>query len=234
MSENLAQGNPVISVDAKKKELVGKFKNGGVEWHPEGRPEEVNVYDFPSLAEARATPYGIYDIAKNTGWVNVGTDKDTAEFAVQSIRRWWEDVGKGAYPGAKQLVITADGGGSNGSRVRLWKTQLQEFCNEIGIPIAVSHLRPCTSKWNKIEHRLFSFISMSWRGRPLTCLETVIELISSTTTDAGLTVKPELDRNEYARGIKITDAQMRMLDISRAEFHGDWNHTIHPQPTLAL
>ena len=234
VSENLAQGNPVISVDAKKKELVGKFKNGGVEWHPTGEPEEVNVYDFPSMAEARATPYGIYDIAKNTGWVNVGTGKDTAQFAVQSIRRWWEDAGKNDYPEATQLVITADGGGSNGSRVRLWKTQLQEFCNDIGMPIVVSHFPPGTSKWNKIEHRLFSFISMNWRGRPLTCLETVVNLISSTTTGAGLTVKAELDRNQYAKGIKITDAQMRMLDISRAEFHGERNYTINPQHTLEL
>jgi hypothetical protein len=199
-----------------------------------GDPEKVNVYDFPSMADGRATPYGIYDIGENSGWVNVGIDKDTAEFAVESIRRWWIDTGKSNYPGAGQLVITADGGGSNGSRVRLWKTQLQKFCNEIGIPIVVTHFPPGTSKWNKIEHRLFSFISMNWRGRPLTCFQTVLNLISSTTTSTGLTVKAELDSNKYAKGIKITDAEMRMIDISRDEFHGEWNYTISPQPTLSL
>ena len=234
VKENLQQGNPVISVDAKKKELVGRFKNAGREWHPKGEPEDVNVYDFPSMAEGRATPYGIYDIGKNDGWVNVGIDKDTAEFAVESIRRWWNDIGKASYPGAEQLVITADGGGSNGSRVRLWKTQLQEFCNEIAMPIIVSHFPPGTSKWNKIEHKLFSFISMNWRGRPLTSFQTVLNLISATTTGAGLTVKAALDSNEYTKGIKITDAQMRMIDISRDEFHGEWNYTINPQPTLVL
>lgn len=234
VEENLKDGNPVISVDAKKKELVGSFKNGGREWSPKGQPEEVNVYDFPSLAEGRVTPYGIYDIGKNGGWVNVGIDKDTAEFAVESIRRWWKDSGEVDYPDAKKLVITADGGGSNGSRVRLWKMQLQEFCNEIEIPIVVSHFPPGTSKWNKIEHRLFSFISMNWRGRPLTCYQTVLNLISSTTTATGLKVKATLDSNKYAKGIKITDAQMRMLDISKDEFHGEWNYTINPQPTLSL
>lgn len=234
VEENLEQGNPVISIDAKKKELVGRFKNAGRKWHPKGEPEDVNVYDFPSMAEGRATPYGIYDIGKNDGWVNVGIDKDTAEFAVESIRRWWNDIGKASYPDAAQLVITADGGGSNGSRVRLWKTQLQEFCNEIAMPIIVSHFPPGMSKWNKIEHKLFSFISMNWRGRPLTSFQTVLNLISATTTSAGLTVKAALDSNEYTKGIKITDAQMRMIDISRDEFHGEWNYTINPQPTLAL
>ncbi len=234
VEENLAQGNPVISVDAKKKELIGRFKNAGKEWCVKGDPEKVNVYDFPSLADGRATPYGIYDIGENSGWVNVGIDKDTAQFAVESIRRWWIDTGKSNYPDAGQLVITADGGGSNGSRVRLWKTQLQKFCNEIGIPIVVSHFPPGTSKWNKIEHRLFSFISMNWRGRPLTCFQTVLNLISSTTTSTGLTVKAELDSNKYAKGIKITDAEMRMIDISRDEFHGEWNYTISPQLTLSL
>jgi transposase len=234
VEDNLAEGNPVISVDAKKKELVGRFKNAGKEWREKGEPERVNVYDFPSMADGRATPYGIYDIGDNTGWVNVGIDKDTSEFAVESIRRWWTDTGKSKYPDAGQLVITADGGGSNGSRVRLWKTQLQKFCNEIGIPIVVSHFPPGTSKWNKIEHRLFSFISMNWRGRPLTCFQTVINLISSTTTKTGLKVKAELDPNKYAKGIKITDAEMRMIDISRDKFHGEWNYTINPQPTLSL
>ena len=234
VEENLEQGNPVISVDAKKKELVGRFKNAGKEWRPKGDPEEVNVYDFLSMAEGRATPYGIYDIGKNGGWVNLGIDKDTAEFAVESIRRWWNDSGKASYPNAGKLVITADGGGSNGSRVRLWKTELQKFCNEIEIPIVVSHFPPGTSKWNKIEHRLFSFISMNWRGRPLTCLQTMLNLISSTTTSAGLTVTAALDSNKYTKGIKITDAQMRMVDISRDKFHGEWNYTIRPQPTLDL
>jgi len=234
VEENIEQGNPVISVDAKKKELVGNFKNPGKEWHPKGEPEEVNVYDFPSLAKGRATPYGIYDIGSNQGWINVGTDKDTAAFAVESIRRWWNDIGQLEYPLADQLVITADGGGSNGSRVRLWKTQLQDFCNEIQLPIVVSHFPPGTSKWNKIEHRLFSFISMNWRGKPLTSFETILNLISSTTTSKGLKVKAGLDLNKYPKGIKVTDAQMRMLDISRNEFHGEWNYTLHPQKTLPL
>jgi|TARA_B100000497_G_scaffold123731_1_gene156933 transposase len=234
VEENLQEGNPVISVDAKKKELVGNFKNGGKEWHPQGNPEEVNVYDFLSMAQGRATPYGIYDIGRNDGWVNVGVDKDTAAFAVESIRRWWNNMGKANYPKAKQIVITADGGGSNGSRVRLWKTQLQDFCNEIGIPVVVSHFPPGTSKWNKIEHRLFSYISMNWRGKPLTSFEAVLNLISSTTTSKGLTVKAEIDLNEYPKGIKISDAQMRMIDLSRDEFHGEWNYTLRPQATLDL
>lgn len=234
VGKNLEEGNPVISVDAKKKELVGKFKNGGKEWQPKGNPEEVNVYDFLSMADGRATPYGIYDIGRNDGWVNVGVDKDTAAFAVESIRRWWNDAGKENYPNAKQIVITADGGGSNGSRVRLWKTQLQDFCNEIGIPIVVSHFPPGTSKWNKIEHRLFSYISMNWRGKPLTSFETVLNLIASTTTSKGLKVKAEIDLNKYPKGVKVSDAQMKMLEISRDEFHGEWNYTLHPQAILPL
>lgn len=234
VEDNLEQGNPVISVDAKKKELVGKFKNPGREWHPKGAPEQVNVYDFLSNAQGRATPYGVYDIGKNEGWVNLGTDKDTSVFAVESIRRWWNSMGRPNYPKAEQLVITADGGGSNGSRVRLWKTQLQAFCNEIGIPIMVSHFPPGTSKWNKIEHRLFSFISMNWRGKPLTSFETIVNLISSTTNKAGLTVAAGIDLNEYPKGIKVSDAQMRMIDISRHEFHGEWNYTLRPQVTLDL
>ena len=234
VEENLQSGNPVISVDAKKKELVGKFKNAGREWHPKGKPEQVNVYDFLSLAEGRATPYGIYDVGMNEGWVNVGTDKDTAVFAVESIRRWWNEMGRANYPQATQLMITADGGGSNGSRVRLWKTQLQDFCNEIGLPVVVSHFPPGTSKWNKIEHRLFSYISMNWRGKPLTSFETILNLISSTTTTKGLTVKAEIDLNKYPKGIKVSDAQMRMIDISRNEFHGEWNYTLRPQATLDL
>lgn len=230
--ENLNAGNPVISVDAKKKELVGNFKNAGQQWRPKGNPEEVNVYDFLSQAQGRATPYGVYDIGKNEGWVNVGTDKDTAVFAVESIRRWWNETGCDNYPNADQLVITADGGGSNGSRLRLWKTQLQDFCNEIKIPIVVSHFPPGTSKWNKIEHRLFSYISMNWRGQPLTSFETILNLISSTTTKTGLKVNAQIDLNQYPKGIKVSDAQLRMLDISRNEFHGEWNYTVNPQNTL--
>ncbi|MDA3940848.1 MAG: ISAzo13 family transposase [Spirochaetia bacterium] len=234
VEENLKKGNPVISVDAKKKELVGNFKNIGREWHPKGAPEQVNVYDFLSVAKGRATPYGVYDIGKDEGWVNVEVDKDTAVFAVESIRRWWDTMGQANYPEATELIITADGGGSNGSRIRLWKTQLQDFCNEIRIPISVSHFPPGTSKWNKIEHRLFSFISMNWRGKPLTSFETILNLISSTTTKRGLTVRAEIDLNKYPKGIKISDTQMRLLAISRNEFHGEWNYTLHPQPILNL
>jgi len=234
VEENLAAGNPVISVDAKKKELVGDFKNAGREWRPTGDPRQVNVYDFLSGAEGRATPYGIYDIGRDEGWVNVGVDRDTAVFAVESIRRWWNTMGKAHYSQATALIITADGGGSNGSRIRLWKTQLQDFCNEIRIPITVSHFPPGTSKWNKIEHRLFSFISMNWRGTPLTSFQTIVNLISSTTTRSGLTVGAEIDHNTYPKGIKVSDAQMRMLDISRNEFHGEWNYTLHPQSVLPL
>jgi hypothetical protein len=234
VEENLEKGNPVISVDAKKKELVGNFKNAGREWRPKGTPEQVNVYDFLSYAEGRATPYGIYDLGMNKGWVNLGTDKDTAVFAVESIRRWWNEMGRTNYPQATQLMITADGGGSNGSRLRLWKTQLHDFCNEIQLPIVISHFPPGTSKWNKIEHRLFSYISMNWRGKPLTSFETILNLISSTTTTKGLSVKAEIDLNKYPKGIKVSDAQMRMIDISRNEFHGEWNYTLRPQVTLDL
>lgn len=230
--KNLECGNPVISVDAKKKELVGNFKNAGQQWRPKGDPQEVNVYDFLSQAEGRATPYGVYDIARNEGWVNVGTDKDTAVFAVESIRRWWNEMGRANYPEATQLMITADGGGSNGSRLRLWKTQLQDFCNEIQLPIVVSHFPPGTSKWNKIEHRLFSFISMNWKGQPLTSFEAILNLISSTTTKTGLKVNAGIDLNQYRKGIKVSDNQLRMTDISRNEFHGEWNYTINPQNSL--
>lgn len=234
VEENIERGNPVISVDAKKKELVGSFKNPGREWNPQGAPEKVNVYDFLSYAEGRATPYGVYDVGKDEGWVNIGTDKDTAAFAVESVRRWWVMMGKANYPKATQLVITADGGGSNGSRIRLWKTQLQDFCNEIQMPVVVSHFPPGTSKWNKIEHRLFSFISMNWRGKPLTSFETILNLISSTKTTSGLSVRGEIDLNTYPKGIKVSDAQMRMIDISRNDFHGEWNYTLRPQAALDL
>jgi len=224
----LAKGQPVISVDTKKKELVGDFKNGGREWRPQGDPEEVQVYDFLSLAVGRAIPYGIYDLATNAGWVSVGIDHDTAAFAVQTIRRWWQKIGRVRYPKARKLVITADGGGSNGSRVRLWKRELQRLANELGIAIEVHHLPPGTSKWNKIEHRLFSFISMNWRAKPLVSYRVILDLISATTTNTGLTVQCELDPATYPKGIAISDEEMNSLNIVRAAFRGEWNYTIRP------
>jgi hypothetical protein len=225
----LAEQQPVISVDTKKKELVGDFKNAGRTWRPQGDPEEVQVYDFLSGALGRAIPYGVYDLATNTGWVSVGVDHDTAAFAVQTIRRWWHDIGRQRYPNAQRLVITADGGGSNGVRVRLWKWELQRLANELGIAIEVHHLPPGTSKWNKIEHRLFSFISMNWRATPLVSYRVIIDLISATTTKTGLSVRCELDPTEYARGIAVSDAEMEALNLVRDNFHGEWNYTIRPQ-----
>ncbi len=195
----LAAGEPVVSVDAKKKELVGDFKNAGREWHPQGKPEEVQVYDFPILGLGRATPYGVYDLGRNTGWVNVGIDHNTAAFAVESIRRWWNEVGRQQYPQARRLLISADGGGSNGSRVRLWKWEVQQLADETGLSITVCHLPPGTSKWNKIEHRLFAWISQNWRGKPLTSYAVILKLIAATTTEAGLTVQCQLDTNRYCR-----------------------------------
>jgi hypothetical protein len=224
----LAAQQPVISVDTKKKELVGDFKNAGREWRPQGEPEEVRVHDFLIKELGRAVPYGIYDLAANAGWVSVGVDHDTAAFAVQTIRRWWHDIGCKRYPDAKRLTITADGGGSNGSRVRLWKRELQRLANELGIEITVHHLPPGTSKWNKIEHRLFSFISMNWRAKPLVSYRVIVDLISATTTDTGLTVRCELDTNLYPKGIAVSDKDMDNINISRAEFHGEWNYTIRP------
>jgi Rhodopirellula transposase DDE domain len=224
----LAAQQPVISVDTKKKELVGDFKNAGREWRPQGEPEEVRVHDFLIKELGRAVPYGIYDRAANAGWVSVGVDHDTAAFAVQTIRRWWHDIGCKRYPDAKRLTITADGGGSNGSRVRLWKRELQRLANELGIEITVHHLPPGTSKWNKIEHRLFSFISMNWRAKPLVSYRVIVDLISATTTDTGLTVRCELDTNLYPKGIVVSDKDMDNINISRAEFHGEWNYTIRP------
>jgi transposase len=224
-----AQGEPVISVDAKKKELVGDFKNGGREWRPKGEPEEVRVYDFPIEGQGRVTPYGVYDQARNTGWVNVGIDHDTAEFAVESIRRWWHEVGQHQYPQAKRLLLTADGGGSNGSRVRLWKWELQRLADETGLQMTVSHFPPGTSKWNKIEHRLFAWISQNWRGKPLVSYEVIIKLIAATKTRAGLTVECRLDTNTYPSGRKISDEQMATLSIQRDDFHGEWNYTISPR-----
>jgi len=224
-----ATGQPVISVDAKKKEAVGDFKNGGREVRPKGNPEKVRVYDFLIPELGKVTPYGVYDIANNTGWVRVGIDHDTSAFAVQSIASWWRTMGEHAYPQAKELLVTADGGGSNGYRVRLWKTQLQDLADQTGLSISVCHLPPGTSKWNKIEHRLFSFISQNWRGKPLTSHEVIVNLIAATTTKKGLTVKCEMDTNTYPKGTKVTDKQMAAINIAKDDFHGEWNYTIRPR-----
>jgi len=224
----MRKGQPVISVDTKKKELVGQYKNGGKELRPKGEPEQVKVYDFVDKDLGRANPYGVYDITNNLGWVSVGTDHDTASFAVATIRRWWFGMGKELYPGARELLITADGGGSNGSRVRLWKLELQKLANELGIPVRVSHFPPGTSKWNKIEHRLFSYISMNWRGKPLVSHETIVNLIAATTTRKGLKVKAELDSGHYPKGIKVTDQELETVRIFREDFHGEWNYSILP------
>jgi transposase len=225
----LKAGEPVISVDAKKKELVGDFKNAGREWQPEGQPELVRVYDFLIPELGRDTPYGIYDMARNSGWVNVGTDHDTAAFAVASIRRWWYSMGKANYPRAERLLITADGGGSNGSRVRLWKAELQRLADETELEITVCHFPPGTSKWNKIEHRLFSFISQNWRGKPLVSHEAIVNLIAATTTKTGLKVSCELDQNAYPSGIKVSKKEMEAINLRREAFHGEWNYTISPR-----
>ena len=224
----LAAHEPVISVDTKKKELVGDFKNGGREYRPAGDPEKVRVHDFLIKELGRAVPYGVYDLAANAGWVNLGIDHDTAAFAVHSIRRWWHEIGRSRYPEATRLLITADGGGSNGSRVRLWKRELQTLANEIGIAIDVHHLPPGTSKWNKIEHRLFSYISQNWRARPLVSYRVIVDLIAATTTKTGLTVRCELDQNRYPKGITVSDAEIAALNITRHDFHGEWNYTIAP------
>jgi hypothetical protein len=227
---HLAAGDPVVSVDAKKKELVGEFKNGGREWRPKGRPARVDAHDFPDRELGKAIPYGIYDLAANAGWVNVGTDHDTAAFAVESIRRWWNAAGHGDYPQARRLLITADAGGSNGYRTRAWKTGLAALAAETGLEITVCHLPPGTSKWNKIEHRLFSHITMNWRGRPLASHEVIVNSIAATTTRTGLTVRAELDPGCYPTGTEISDAQMAAVPLARHRFHGDWNYTIHPRP----
>jgi len=218
----------VISVDTKKKELVGDFKNAGREWRPQGAPEDVRVHDFLIKELGRAVPYGIYDLAANTGWVNVGVDNDTAAFAVQTIRRWWQEVGRVRYPLARRLLITADGGGSNGSRVRLWKLELQRLADELDISIEVHHLPPGTSKWNKIEHRLFSYITQNWRAKPLVSYRVIVDLIAATTTQTGLKVFCELDHKRYPKGIVVSDEEMASLNITRADFHGEWNYTIAP------
>lgn len=227
-----ASFQPVISVDAKKKELVGNFKNAGQEWCQQGKPECVNVYDFKIPELGKVAPYGIYDISKNVGWVNVGIDHDTAQFAVQSIRTWWLSMGKSHYPQAKQLLVTADGGGSNGSRVKLWKIELQKLANETGLAISVCHLSPGTSKWNKIEHRLFSFISQNWRGKPLTSHQVIVDMIAATKTKTGLKVSCALDSNKYPKGIKVSDDEINDVKMVRDEFHGEWNYTILPKEKL--
>jgi hypothetical protein len=225
----LAANEPVISVDTKKKELVGNFKSNGREWRPRGTPELVNIHDFVDRKLGRAVPYGVYDITNNVGWVSVGTDHDTATFAVNAIRRWWRTMGRKRHPKANRLMITADGGGSNGYRVRLWKVELQKLADQLKLPIKVCHLPPGTSKWNKIEHRLFSFITINWRGKPLRSYRTIVQLIAATTTDTGLKVRAELDENKYPKGVKVSDAQMAALNLSRHSFHGDWNYTISPR-----
>ena len=225
----LSEKAPVISVDTKKKELIGDFKNGGKELRPKGNPEKVRVHDFLIPELGRANPYGIYDIGLNTGWVSVGVDHDTAEFAVESIRRWWRKMGQPAYPNTTNLLITADGGGSNGSRVRLWKLELQKFADEVGLSIAVCHFPPGTSKWNKIEHRLFSRITQNWRGKPLVSLEVMVSLIAATRTKTGLKVYSELDTGTYAKGVKVSDQEIEGLNLKRDPFHGEWNYELHPR-----
>ena len=230
VKQHLAGQEPVISVDTKKKELVGDFKNGGKELRPKGEPEKVRVHDFVIPELGRAAPYGVYDIGNNTGWVSVGVDHDTATFAVETIRRWWLGMGKPAYPNATRLLITADSGGSNGSRLRLWKFELQKLADETGLTILICHLPPGTSKWNKIEHRLFSFISQNWRGKPLVSHQVIVDLIAATSTRAGLKVRAEIDSNLYPQGIKVSDDQIAALNIERDPFHGEWNYTIKPKP----
>ena len=224
-----AAGQPVISVDTKKKEPVGDFKNGGRELRPKGRPEPVRVHDFIIPELGKAVPYGVYDVAANAGWVNLGISHDTAAFAVESIRRWWHELGAPRYPDATRLLINADCGGSNGSRVRLWKRELQVLADELGIAITVCHLPPGTSKWNRIEHRLFAFITQNWRGKPLVSYEVIVQLIANTTTKTGLTVACLLDADVYEKGIKVSDAEMAALNIKLADFHGEWNYTIAPR-----
>lgn len=225
----IAARQPVISVDTKKKELVGDFKNAGREWRPKGKPVPVRVHDFKDPELGKAIPYGVYDLADDTGWVSVGIDHDTAAFAVSSIRSWWEHLGHERYPQAKRLTITADCGGSNGNRTRLWKVELQRLADEIGLEISVCHFPPGTSKWNKIEHRLFSFISMNWRGKPLTSLEAIVNLIGATTTKSGLEVYARLDEGSYPDKVKVSDAELAAVELHGADFHPEWNYTIKPR-----
>jgi len=224
-----AAGDPAISVDTKKKELIGDFKNAGREWQPRGQPEEVRVYDFIDSELGKVAPYGIYDLTMNQGWVSVGIDHDTAEFAVESIRRWWKEMGKPLYPKAQRLLITADCGGSNGYRVRLWRVQLQILADELAMAVEVCHFPPGTSKWNKIEHRMFCHITQNWRGRPLLSREVVVNLIGNTTTATGLRIRAELDENSYEAGIKVSDQELAELALERDEFHGEWNYKLTPR-----
>jgi transposase len=228
VSAALAAGEPAISVDTKKKELVGDFKNGGREWRPQGEPEAVRVHDFLIPELGRAVPYGVYDIGEDAGWVSVGVDHDTASFAVNAIRRWWQSMGHARYPAATRLTITADGGGSNGARLRLWKLELQKLADELKLAITVCHLPPGASKWNKIEHRLFSFITQNWRGRPLVSYQVIVQLIAATTTKTGLKVHSEIDPNTYPTGAKVADGDLARVNLRRHDFHGDWNYTILP------
>jgi len=225
----LKHGQPAISVDTKKKELVGDFRNGGREWHPRGEPQEVRVHDFVDQTLGKAIPCGVYDMLHNQGWVSVGIDHDAAQFAVGSIRRWWIEMGQERFPTAQELLITADGGGSNGHRSRLWRVSLQEMADELGLKLRVCHFPPGTSKWNKIEHRLFSFITQNWRGKPLISHQAIVSLIASTTTRAGLIVKAALDTNHYETAIQVTDEELARLRIQRHRFHGDWNYTLSPR-----
>jgi Rhodopirellula transposase DDE domain len=220
------RGQPVVSVDTKKKELIGDFKNGGHEWQPEGEPEKVRCKDFKDKRLGKVAPYGIYDLTENAGWVSVGIDHDTAQFATETLRRWWQNMGRPVYPQANELLVTADGGGSNGSRTRLWKVELQTLANQLGLRISVCHFPPGTSKWNKIEHRMFCHITENWRGRPLVSRAAVVNLIGSTKTKEGLRIQAELDTNTYPMGIKVTDEELAAVNIKRHSFHGDWNYTI--------
>jgi transposase len=224
-----SSGDPVISVDTKKKELIGDFKNAGREWHPKGMPEEVRVHDFIDPDLGKVAPYGVYDLTANVGWVNVGIDHDTAEFAVESIRRWWREMGEVTYPRARRLLITADCGGSNGHRVRLWRRELQKLADQFDLRVQVCHFPPGTSKWNKIEHRMFCHITANWRGRPLISRQVVVNLIGSTTTREGLRIKAAIDENAYAKGVKVTDEELATLAIERDAFHGEWNYRLSPR-----
>jgi len=226
----LADGQPVVSVDAKKKELVGEYSNAGQEYQPKGKPARTKVHDFIDPEMGKAIPYGVYDLGANEGWVSVGDDADTAGFAVATIGRWWAQMGRQRYPKATRLLICADAGGSNGYRIRAWKVELAKLAKETGLEITVAHFPPGTSKWNKIEHRLFSFITMNWRGRPLTSYRVMVQLIANTTTTKGLKVNAELDEGYYPTGIKISDKELAAVPLTRNEFHGDWNYTVHPKP----
>jgi hypothetical protein len=223
------RGQPVISVDAKKKENIGNFAKAGQEWERHGQPRTVNTYDFPDKDTGKACPYGVFDLTNNEGWMNVGISRDTAAFAVESIRRWWKRMGQPRYPQATELLITADGGGSNGYRTRLWKRELQQLANELGLSMRICHFPPSTSKWNKIEHRRFSFVTKNWRGRPLDSLATVVNLIANTTTEAGLHIEADIDGTVYEKGIAVSDEEMESLNIKRDKFHGEWNYKIMPQ-----